>query len=48
MHKESVLTFNMIFVQPSNVMILSKKNLTLDKFVWFGFWDKEEREKVKS
>jgi len=44
MHKELVLTFTFMFVKSSNVMTLSKKTPTFDKFVWFGFWDKGERE----
>jgi len=29
-------------------MILSEKTSSLDKFVWFGFWDKGVRESEKS
>jgi len=44
MHKESILTFTLMMLKPLNVMILSKKTPTLNKFVWFRFWDKGERE----
>jgi len=44
MRKESVLTFTLMFVKLLNVIILSKKIPTLNKFVWFGFWDRGERE----
>jgi hypothetical protein len=47
LQRESGLTFTLLFDEPSNAMILSKKPPRLNQFVGLRFWDRGERESEK-
>jgi len=47
MHREIELTFHLMFINGWNAVLLSKKTPILVGFLYFGIWDKRERENKK-